>query len=62
MSERERGQIAPDKTRLAVSIPADTYLRLSTRCGTKPGSLWKFVDRAINAELEREQELAAPSA
>lgn len=57
-----RNQVAINKTRLAVAVPVETYQRLSEHCGTKPGSLWQFVTRAIDAELERVKEDTATQA
>jgi hypothetical protein len=48
-----------DRTRLNVSVPVETYMRLALHCEHRDGALSQFVTRAIEAQIVRE-ELAAP--
>lgn len=49
-----------ERTRLVVSVPIQTYMRLALHCEHRDGALSQFVTRAIEAQIVRE-ELAAPA-
>jgi hypothetical protein len=51
-----------ERTRLCVSVPIETYMRLALHCEHRDGALSQFVTRAIEAQIVREELDEAPPA
>lgn len=51
---RTQAQVAPNKTRIAVSIGSETYLQLCQHAENQR-RLGEYVDQAIREKVERDQ-------
>jgi hypothetical protein len=48
-------RLTGERTRLCVSVPIETYMRLALHCEHRDGALSQFVTRAIEAQIVREE-------